>query len=92
MVVDAVHFPGSSFATVVEHQRLQRLSDLGIKLSESPAHTPYDGDTIFALASGEHPSDASIVGAFAAEVTAQAIRNAVREATSIGGILAMRDL
>ena len=40
-----------------------------------PAHTMYDGDTLFALATGEVPGDVNIVGAFGAEIVAQAIRN-----------------
>jgi L-aminopeptidase/D-esterase-like protein len=36
----------------------------------------FDGDTIFALATGEVVADVNLVGAFAAEVTAEAIRRA----------------
>jgi L-aminopeptidase/D-esterase-like protein len=82
----------NAILTKDEVNKVAQMAHDGLARAVNPAHTPYDGDTIFALASGEHPSDASIVGAFAAEVTAQAIRNAIREATSIGGILAMRDL
>jgi L-aminopeptidase/D-esterase-like protein len=46
-----------------------------------PAHTMFDGDTIFALATGQGPTaDVNLIGAFAAEATAQAIVNAVKEA------------
>jgi L-aminopeptidase/D-esterase-like protein len=58
-----------------------------------PAHTMFDGDTIFALATGHGPViDTNLVGAFAAEVTAQAIINAVQTATSLAGIPAVSDL
>ncbi|CAB3396044.1 putative enzyme [Kyrpidia spormannii] len=42
-----------------------------------PAHTMYDGDTIFALATGELEAPVDVVGAFAAEVVAQAILDAL---------------
>jgi L-aminopeptidase/D-esterase-like protein len=45
-----------------------------------------DGDTLFTLATGQKKADQSMVGAFAAEVTAQAILNAVRNASSAGGL------
>jgi L-aminopeptidase/D-esterase-like protein len=51
-----------------------------------PAHTMFDGDTIFALATGEKEADVSMVGAFAAEVMAEAIVRAVKMAAPAGGI------
>jgi L-aminopeptidase/D-esterase-like protein len=45
-----------------------------------------DGDTIFALATGEKNTDPSTVGAFAAEVVAQAILRAVQKAAPAGGL------
>jgi L-aminopeptidase/D-esterase-like protein len=52
----------------------------------------YDGDIVFALATGQHPADFNLVSAFAADVVAEAIRNGVREATSMGGVPAARDV
>jgi L-aminopeptidase/D-esterase-like protein len=51
-----------------------------------PAHTMLDGDTIFALATGNKNADVTTVGAFAAEVMAQAIVRAVQEAMPAGGL------
>jgi L-aminopeptidase/D-esterase-like protein len=45
-----------------------------------------DGDTIFALATGQKKADVSTVGAYAAEVLAQAIVRAVRAAKPAGGL------
>ncbi len=64
----------------------------GLAQAIRPAHTPFDGDTIFALATGQVEAAAMTVSAFAAEVTAAAIRNAVRHAESLGGVPALRDL
>ena len=59
-----------------------------------PSHTMGDGDTIFALATGAQsaPADVSRVGALAAQVVADAIVRAARQATSIPGYPAARDL
>jgi len=59
-----------------------------------PVHTMLDGDTIFALATGrrEIPVDVSVVGAVAASVLAEAIVRAVRQATSLVGVPALRDV
>jgi L-aminopeptidase/D-esterase-like protein len=51
-----------------------------------PAHTLFDGDTIFALATSEQHADVSMVGAFAAEVMAEAILRAVKLAAPAGGL------
>ena len=59
-----------------------------------PAHTMGDGDTIFALATGTRtgPADLLTIGALAAEVMADAIVRAARQATGIPGYPAARDL
>jgi L-aminopeptidase/D-esterase-like protein len=59
-----------------------------------PSHTMGDGDTIFALATGGQTSaaDVSRVGALAAQVIADAIVRAARQATGIPGYPAARDL
>jgi L-aminopeptidase/D-esterase-like protein len=59
-----------------------------------PSHTMGDGDTIFALATGTQagPADVSRVGALAAQVVADAIVRAARQATGIPGYPAARDL
>lgn len=49
----------------------------GIARAIRPAHTMYDGDTIFALATGQVTADLNLVGALAAEVVSQAIRRGV---------------
>jgi L-aminopeptidase/D-esterase-like protein len=54
-----------------------------------PAHTMLDGDTIFSLATGQKKADVSIVGAYAAEVLAQAIVRAVHAARPAGGLPAI---
>ena len=59
-----------------------------------PAHTMADGDTIFALATGSYPGEVNmtVIGALGAEMVADALLRAVREATGIPGYPAVRDL
>ena len=58
----------------------------GLARTVKPAHTMLDGDTIFALATGEKQADVNIVGAFAAEVFAQAVVRAVMMAEPAAGL------
>lgn len=58
----------------------------GLARSIRPAHTVYDGDTVFALATGEMQADAVTLGAVAEEVVSIAIRRAVLAAAPAGGI------
>jgi L-aminopeptidase/D-esterase-like protein len=61
-----------------------------------PAHTPFDGDTIFALATGDGPAAAPAellrLGAVAADMVAAALVRGVLAATALGGLPAVRDL
>ena len=70
--------------TQAEATKVAQMAQDGLARTIRPAHTMLDGDTIFALATGEKKADVSTVGAFAAEVMAQAILRAAREAESVG--------
>jgi L-aminopeptidase/D-esterase-like protein len=71
--------------------KVAQMAHDGIARAISPAHTMYDGDTIFALATGDILANVSVVGAFAAEAMAQAIRNAIRAATTLAGVRAWNE-
>ena len=66
--------------------KVAQMAQDGLARAIQPAHTMFDGDTIFALATGERKADVSTVGAFAAEVMAQAIVRAVKMAAPAGGL------
>jgi len=66
--------------------KVAQMAQDGLAQSIRPAHTMFDGDTVFALATGEKKADVSIVGAFAAEVMAEAIVRAVKMAKPAGGL------
>jgi L-aminopeptidase/D-esterase-like protein len=69
--------------------KVAQMAHDGLARTIRPAHTMVDGDTIFAIATGEHNADVNIVGAFAAEVFAQAILRGVRAAKSVAGLPAL---
>jgi L-aminopeptidase/D-esterase-like protein len=75
-----------------ETNKVAQMAQDGLARAIRPAHTMFDGDTLFALATGEKGADVNSVGAFAAEVVAAAIVNGVRAAESAGGLPAWRDL
>jgi L-aminopeptidase/D-esterase-like protein len=72
--------------------KLAAMAQNGLVLAISPAHTQFDGDVVFALSLGTKPADLNTLGTVAAEAVAAAILRAVREATSLGGVPALRDL
>lgn len=57
--------------------RMAMMAQDGIARTIRPAHTMLDGDTLFTLSTGKRDANLTILGAFAAEVVAQAILNAV---------------
>ncbi len=77
-----------------ESNHLARVSHDGLAITIRPCHTIRDGDTMFAMATGESDATADLtaLGAAAVEVTAQAVLRAVRSATGLGGIPAVSEL
>jgi L-aminopeptidase/D-esterase-like protein len=73
--------------------KVAQMAHDGLARTVYPAHTLYDGDTLFALSCGEMDSvEVSVVGTLAARVTAQAILRAVWKAHSLGDLPAYKDL
>jgi L-aminopeptidase/D-esterase-like protein len=73
--------------------KIAQMAQDGLARAINPAHTPDDGDTIFALATGElKDASLSLVGALAAEVVSRAIVRAALRAVGIPGYPAARDL
>ena len=77
-----------------EANYLARVSHNGLSMTIHPCHTIRDGDTMFAMATGEFEGevDLTTLGAAAAEVAARAVLRAVRLATGLGGIPAVSEL
>lgn len=77
--------------TKAEAGKVAQMAQDGLARTVRPAHTMLDGDTIFALATGGRRADVTLVGAFAAEVFARAVVNAVCHAKSAGGLPGLAD-
>jgi L-aminopeptidase/D-esterase-like protein len=76
-----------------EATKLAQMAHDGLARAIRPVHTPFDGDTAFALATGRRAGPPlALLGAIAADVLTRAIERSVLEATSIGGLPAARDL
>ncbi len=69
-----------------EANKVAQMAQDGVARAIRPAHTMLDGDTIFALAAGEHAADVNIIGAYAAEAFSQAILRAVWAAEPVAGL------
>jgi L-aminopeptidase/D-esterase-like protein len=90
----------SASLTKEETNKIAQMAHNGLAHTIRPAHTMFDGDTIFALAIGDRsqnlvdPATAarrvSILGAAAADTLARAILKAVRHANDLHGIPATR--
>jgi L-aminopeptidase/D-esterase-like protein len=81
----------SAALTTVECKRVAMMAQDGIARAVRPAHTPFDGDTVFALASGAVPLDANLqraahvgrIGSAAADCIARAIARAVHHSRDL---------
>jgi L-aminopeptidase/D-esterase-like protein len=73
--------------TKAQATRLAQVAHDGLARTIRPVHTPMDGDTLFAAGTGTAPADTptemTLLSIMAAEVTAQAVVNAVRAAQGL---------
>ncbi len=74
--------------------KVAQMAHDGLARTIYPVHTPSDGDTIFAVATGTIPVRANpgAIGALAAEAMAQAVLRAVMNARGIAGLPSYSDL
>jgi L-aminopeptidase/D-esterase-like protein len=72
--------------TKAQAAKVAQMAQDGIARTIRPAHTMLDGDVVFALSSGARRADVTTLGAFAAEVMAEAILRAVKMAKAAGGL------
>lgn len=72
--------------TKTEAVLVARMAQAGMARAVSPVHTPFDGDVTVCLATGARPASVFTCGVAGAEVAAEAIRDAVRRATSLRGV------
>ncbi|HET9533497.1 MAG TPA: P1 family peptidase [Blastocatellia bacterium] len=80
--------------TKAQAGKVAQMAHDGLARAICPVHTPLDGDTIFALATGKSKKSGSVmlIGALAAEAMAAAIVRAARAAKGLPGLPAAADL
>ncbi|MDP6375918.1 MAG: P1 family peptidase [Pseudomonadales bacterium] len=80
--------------TKTQATKIAQMAHDGLARAIVPAHTPSDGDMLFALALGNWKGDARIstVGALAAEAVSAAILSAIANAEGIPGFPAASDI
>ncbi|MEH7354829.1 P1 family peptidase [Neobacillus drentensis] len=78
--------------TKVEATKVAQMAQDGYARTIFPSHTMFDGDTIFAVATGGEKVPVDVIGGLAAKVMERAVINAVKSADSVGGIIAHKDL
>lgn len=77
--------------TKAEATKVAQMAHDGLARVIRPAHTMLDGDTFFALSTGNKKADVTSLGAFAAEAVALAILRAVKSAAPAGGLPGIRN-
>jgi L-aminopeptidase/D-esterase-like protein len=79
--------------TKAQARKVAQMAHDGLARTIYPIHTPADGDTIFAVATGARPGEPDIlaIGALAADVMAEAVIRAALTARASGGLPAARD-
>jgi len=86
----------NAFLTKTQCSKLAQMAQDALARCVYPAHTPWDGDTVFAISTGSwsagaKPADVGLVGALAADVLAIAILRGVRMAETWGSYPSVRD-
>jgi L-aminopeptidase/D-esterase-like protein len=78
-----VLYTNAKLSKIEAHRLAQRAHD-GFAIAIRPVHTTHDGDTAYALATGQVDASFDLVANVAVEIVAEAIRNGVRQAQSVG--------
>ncbi len=78
--------------TKAQATKLASMAQNGYARTMRPAHSMYDGDTIFAMATGPVAADLSVVGLLAARVMERAVIAAVKNALSLCGLKCCNDI
>ena len=78
-------------------KRLAMMAQDGLARSIRPVHTPQDGDTVFAIATGTHdlggdPLALGELGTLAADCLARAVARGVYHAATLGAARGWRDV
>ena len=78
--------------TKAQAAKLASMAQNGYARAMRPAHSMFDGDTIFAMATGRIEADLSVVGMLSARVMERAVVSAVKNTTALCGFRCHADL
>lgn len=78
--------------TKAQAKKISSMAHNGYARTMRPAHSLFDGDTIFTLGTGNVDADISVIGMLAANVMEQAILNAVKNAKSCYDYISYSDI
>lgn len=77
--------------TKPEAAKVASMAQNGFARALRPAHTLFDGDTVFAMATGQVQADATVVGLLSARVVERSIVAAVKSTRSLCGLKCWAD-
>ncbi len=86
-----VVFTNARLTKVEAHRLAQRAHD-GFAIAIRPVHTTHDGDTAYALATSQVEAPFDLVANLAVAMVAEAIRNGVRHAATVGPLPGLASL
>mgnify|MGYP006277236081 FL=1 len=76
----------------VEANKIATKAHNGYALTMSPAHTDFDGDTIFVASTAKIDADINTLNLLAVKVIKEAVLNAIKSALTIDGVISLNDL
>lgn len=82
----------NAILTKPQATKLASMAQNGYARTMRPAHSMYDGDTIFTMATGCVAADLSVLGLLAARVMERAVVSAVKSASSLAGLPCYADM
>ncbi len=78
--------------TKAQASKIASMAHNGYARTMRPAHTMFDGDTIYTLATGQVEADVSVLGLLAARVMERAVVSAINKADPLFGLKCAADL
>lgn len=78
--------------TKAENKKIASMSHNAFGRTMRPAHTMFDGDTIFSVSKGVVKGDVNLVGTLSTYVMEKAIINAIKNAETAYGFIAKKDI
>lgn len=78
--------------TKAENKKIASMAHNAFARTIYPAHTMFDGDTIFSVSHGTEKFDTSLIGTLATKVMEKAVVNAIKNANTIENFKSYKDL